>query len=96
METPERFKTGRPPEPRWDKDLGCEVLRLAYDYRTRTGEVWFLPDNCCDMRACIGRFQAIDAEVYKIQTYVGDAVDVDFRKDHPDGDGWAAYRPRPW
>jgi hypothetical protein len=87
----------RPGRPHWDEELICWVLRLTYDYRTRTGAIYFPPGNCCDMRACVGRFVALDADVQLIRTFAGDEADTVYHKEAegaPDGDGWTAYVPK--
>lgn len=69
------------------RDIGCELLSLAYNFKTRHGELRMPNDECCDMPACIAMFEAIDSRVKKIETYAGDILDTTYWRS---GLGWKA------
>ena len=64
----------------WDERLKCGVVSLAYDFRSRTGQLYLPDGHCCDMTGCIALFQAIDPDVTAIKTYSGDKADTAYRK----------------
>jgi hypothetical protein len=70
----------------------CQVDRLAYDFGTRAGAIYFPDGDCCDMGGCLALFRAIDPGVRLIQTYSGPRTDIRYVKDgHHD---WRAYDTR--
>jgi hypothetical protein len=74
-----------------DARLVCCVMRLEYDFRTRTGAIYFPDGRCCDMAGCVALFEGIDPGVRDIQTYSGEESDTRYRKG---GDGeWHATMP---
>ena len=71
----------------WDKRLKCNVVSLTYDFRSRTGQLYLLDGDCCDMTGCVDLFEAIDPTVTAIDTYSGDEADTVYRKQ---GTEWRA------
>lgn len=69
------------------RDIGCDLLSLAYDFRTRCGELRMPDDECCDMSACVALFEVIDPSVKKIETYAGAILDTVYWRS---GFGWEA------
>jgi hypothetical protein len=77
----------------WHEGFVCWVVRVAYDFRTHSGEAWFPPEHCCDGTGCVAFFEAVDAEVALIRTYAGDRPDTVYRKYVGDAPGWMALPP---
>jgi hypothetical protein len=75
----------------FDPRTQCAILRLGYDFTTRRGEIYFLPQQCCDAQGCIDLFLLIDPNVAVIQTYSGDRVDTSYIRESAYGD---AMTPR--
>ena len=65
--------------PEYNEQLKCEVVDLHYFFETRTGEITFAKDNCCDMSGCIKLFKTIDSKVRVIQTYSGENRDTRYK-----------------
>jgi hypothetical protein len=90
------MKTHEPPH---DLRLRCSVSSLSYDFVTRSGELHFPPDCCCDATGAIALFVGIDPGVRLIRTYAGDEADTVYQKR---AGRWTAYNPvagwtsRPW
>jgi hypothetical protein len=74
----------------WDERLVCDVISLAYDFRSQTGELYFPGGNCCDMSGCVAVFEGIDPKVTAINTYSGDEAETMCRKE---GKKWNAFLP---
>jgi hypothetical protein len=70
--------------------LKCEVVSLAYDFRSHTGELYMADGHCCDMTGCVALFEGIDPKVTAINTYSGDEADTMYRKG---GEEWKAFLP---
>jgi hypothetical protein len=73
-----------------DDRLQCRVVELAYDFDDLAGEIYLPPGDCCDMRACIKLFEAIDERVARIDTYSGVVHDTSYIKGYT---GWRAEPP---
>lgn len=73
-----------------DDRLKCNVISLAYDFRTHTGQLYLLDGDCCDMTGCVALFEKIDRKVKAINTYSGDQEDTMYRKE---GKEWNAFLP---
>lgn len=69
------------------RDIGCELLSLAYDFKMRRGGLRMSDDECWDMSACIALVEAIDSSVKKIETYAGAVLDTTYWRS---GRGWSA------
>jgi hypothetical protein len=60
----------------FDSRLVCFVERLSYDFISRTGDIHFPPDNCCDAKGVIKLFKGIDPKVSRINTFAGGIRDT--------------------
>jgi hypothetical protein len=56
-------------------DVGCCVEQLAYDFRSRRGRLQMPTLNSCRMYGCMALFLAIDKNVERIETFVGEKHD---------------------
>src|SRR5262245_1581408 len=65
--------------------LQCYVRRLAYDWQNRRGELWC--EGSTDMWGAIALFEALDADVKLVQTYLNGAPDTAYQRR---GSSWAA------
>lgn len=72
------------------RELKCEPLRVAYDFRTRHGVLHMAEGDCCDMTGCIAFFTRMDQDAMMITTFSGDTRDTIYRRD-PGGE-WRATR----
>lgn len=77
--------------PMQHHDLQCEVLRLAYDYDAKAGELHMEEDNCCHAPACVELFERIDPDVKIIRTFAGAVPDTIYARDR--SGKWAARMP---
>jgi len=80
----------KPTSAVWDKRLKCNVVSLAYDFHSHTGQLYLLDGDCCDMTGCVALFEEIDPKVTAINTYSGDHADTVYRKE---GKEWNALLP---
>ena len=80
----------KPTRAQWDQRLKCDVVSLAYDFRSHTGQLYMPDGNCCHMPGCVTLFESIDPKVTAIDTHSGDKADTVYRKD---GTEWNALRP---
>ncbi len=80
----------KPTEAALDERLKCNVVSLAYDFRSRTGQLYLLDGDCCDIIGCVALFAGIDPKVMAINTYSGDRADTVYRKN---GTEWNALLP---
>jgi hypothetical protein len=64
-------------------ELGCEVERLQYNFRSHAGVLSLPSGQCCDMDGCIKLFSGIDPEVVLIETFSGDKQDTTYSKFGP-------------
>jgi hypothetical protein len=80
----------KPTLPSFDTRLACVPERLVYDFTTRTGHLYMLQGDCCDMQGAVALFQAIDPRVVRVVTASGDALDTCYETQRG---GWVAKGP---
>lgn len=71
--------------------LQSDVGRLEYAYGGRCGDI-YLFGSPCDMSGCIKLFEAIDADVAMIRTWLDHEPDTVYMKEKT---GWVAFDPAP-
>jgi hypothetical protein len=65
--------------------LKTAVVRMSYDWITRTGRLVMGTGCCCDMTGCIELFRGIDPKALRIETFAGNVPDTIYRR-HPSGE----------
>ena len=70
-------------------EMQCSVLSMAYNFTTRTGKLFMVEGDCCDMSACIEFFMRIDPLVLQIRTFSGGKKDTAYKR-REDRD-WRAF-----
>jgi hypothetical protein len=80
----------KPSSGTWDKRLMCDVVSLAHDFSSHTGQLYLPEGDCCDMKGCVTMFEGIDSKVTAINTYSGGKSDTIYLKD---GTEWHALMP---
>lgn len=67
--------------------IGCDLLRLEYDFRRQAAVLYLRPGECTDMDRAIELVARIDGGVREIRTIAGDVEDTKYTRS---GGGWSA------
>lgn len=61
--------------------LVAYIRRLAYDYDTKTAQLWLAPNQATSKDGAIILIQSLDAEVHTIETFVDDVPSTRYIRD---------------